>query len=225
MSCGNCETCNCNNKFKNESSLFHEFQKLLAVVLDKAEYTVFATVPNFADDDYFKVAYNVLDGLFEIRPHYEFEDYSDAVNMMGDNSTGNIYDEHGKLVAAFKLNVITGEWRYDYKFEYEVLNEKNSEFFNEVESSVKSNIKDYKLKRLILRYISIIECYGVTEAKKNEYGSTELAHLLWMLKEIYPKAKRTLLERYMFLGYIQGVLRAKNIIDVRHERDIMHELV
>jgi hypothetical protein len=29
----------------------------------------------------------------------------------------------------------------------------------------------------------------------------------------------------MFLGYIQGVLRSKNKIDVRHERDIMHELV
>lgn len=226
MSCGNCNVCSCTNKFEHETLKFDKFQNLLGVILEKFDYNViYQPVQKLDKDDFFTVFYNVEDDLFEVRPHYEFQDYSQVVELMKHKSTGNIYDEHGKLLASFQLHIKNNEWNDEFNFEYERLNNKSSELFSGPESSISSNIKDYKLKRLISRYISIIENEGVTKPKKHEYGSSELEHLLWMLHNIYPKKSRSMLERYMFLGYIQGVLRSKNKIDVRHERDIMHELV
>lgn len=212
MSCGMCKVCTCSNK------LNEEFNNYLGKVFNKIKHDVnYHAIADFDKDDHFLVSYNDKDKIYEVHPHYEHNDYSEVIKGMGNGSTGNVYDEHGKLISAFKVN--------NDKIDYEIINTKNSDIFTQIEHSISSNIKDYKLKRLISRYISIIECHGVTVAKKNEYGSTELEHLLWMLKDIYNKGKRTLLERYMFLGYIQGVLHCKNLIDVRHERDIMHELV
>lgn len=226
MSCGNCKVCSCNNVFEHDTLKFNKFQNFLGLILEKFEYnSIYNPIAKFDKDDYFILCYNSFDGIFELRPHYEFSDYSQVVEMIKHGSTGNVYDEHGKLIAAFQLEVHDREYHTEYTFNYEKLDIKTSELFSGPENSMGANIKDYKLKRLISRYISIIENEGVTVAKKHEYGSSELEHLLWMLHNIYTKKSRSMLERYMFLGYIQGVLRSKNKIDVRHERDIMHELV
>lgn len=227
MSCGNCQTCSCKSTFKSNSYKFLTFNGYLAKIHDKCEYSgIYEPMARFEENDHFLMIFNATDGHFEIRPHYEFSDYSQTVELMQNDSTCNVYDEHGKLIAVMQLIIKDGEWREEIKIEYTEYDRKSENILALPNLNARDeNIKDYILKRLILRYIAIIENEGVIKPVKNQYGSDKLEHLLWMLKDIYKKQPRNLLERYIFLGYIQGVLRCKNLIDVRHERDTMSQLV
>lgn len=172
---------------------------------------------NEEPETFYIIKYNQDDNYYEIHPHYEFITCHNLVLSIPDNATGLLYDEHGKLVSGF-------EYKDKHFVSQKFVQNKKSQLFGVIENSIESNFEDYRLKRLISRYITLIETHGVTKEVKFIYGSTELAHLLWMLKHIYKKSSRSLLERYMFLGYIQGVLSSKNFISVRHERDVMHDL-
>src|SRR5574343_428990 len=105
MTCGKCETCVCKNTFKQNSIKFSSFQTMLSQLFEKFEYnSVYQVVSKLETTDYFMVSYNYDDDLYEIRPHYEFFDYSEIVERIENESTGNVFDEHGRLVASFQLN-------------------------------------------------------------------------------------------------------------------------
>lgn len=170
--------------------------------------------------EHVKVTYIGVDDMYIIEPHYE---YSDTIEIFktDKNFRGMLLDEHGKLILSFIYTHFNTTFKYR-KFQTE--KEKKAKFF---ESNSKYDtgyiIEDYKLKKLISRMIHIIEAYNV-KPKKHERGSTELEHLLWMLHAIYSQDK-FLTKRYNWLGFIQGVLVCKNIIDINHERDIMREIL
>ncbi len=78
-------------------------------------------------------------------------------------------------------------------------------------------------KELLQHYrqicISILPPNVVTEIKQKEGSETEPEHLIWMLTEIQENLTMSSTKRHRWLGYIQGILVSKGVIDVKQERE------
>lgn len=165
-----------------------------------------------------KASYLVDDDMYVIEPYYDGNDTLEVFNE-DVNFRGMILDEHGKLIISFSYQKDKNDFTYCI---YELEKSKTKIFETQDKYDIRYIIEDYKLKKLVSRLISTVEAYGI-KPKKHDRGSTELEHVLWMLYEIYTQ-KKPLSKRYNWLGFIQGVLVLKNIIDIKHERDIMSQI-
>lgn len=133
---------------------------------------------------------------------------------------GIVLDEHGKL----KFTFIAGsDWNGADDLYYADFNQENKYPDTEDKNDSSYLIKDYKLKKIIARLIEILKFYHAIPVKAQR-GSLELNHLYWMLNEIYTQ-KKSLQKRQNWLGFVQAGMVSKNILDIQHERDIMHEIL
>ena len=77
-------------------------------------------------------------------------------------------------------------------------------------------------EELIIRYQVILNSI-TNELSDKKYMSKE--HLLWMLEEIQCNVEQSLTKKHRWLGYIQGILIAFDILDVDQERNITRPLL
>lgn len=138
-----------------------------------------------------------------------------------DTKYATVLDEHGKLlyVASFSKGI------FNTKVDYMPYKSSQTKMLqNDLNhTQLEYHIEDYKLKKIIARLENIIVNEHDVTPQKVERGSTDPAHLLWMLQQIKSQHK-TIAKRANWLGLIQGVLASKNLIDMKHERDIMNAI-
>lgn len=70
---------------------------------------------------------------------------------------------------------------------------------------------------ILSRYEVVIEKQGVKWAKCNPDPGTDLAHLRWMLTQLYGEMPADKAGRW--LGFIQGCLAMRGLISVSEERN------
>lgn len=219
------------NDYNNQSSKVQSFLLMLAKATEQVKpsdklYKIYD--PDFGDDFSINIEFNTCDMLFEIHPHFELneDDLYERIEHINHGDYGKVFDEHGKLICSFRYVQNEEEFHTNHIFDHRLFDRKadNSLFFKR-NLNLGKVIEDYKLKQLIERYISIIKAHRPNVvAYKHPYGSSDLSHLLWMLEDIH-EMRRSISERYMFLGYIQGMLYNLNYIDIKHERDVMNDLL
>ena len=76
-------------------------------------------------------------------------------------------------------------------------------------------------EELLIRYRIILNSI-TNELPDKKYISKE--HLFWMLEEIEYNEEQSLTKKHRWLGYIQGILIAFEILDVDEERNITRPL-
>lgn len=171
----------------------------------------------------FKIIYIKKEDIYIIEPSSQFEN-NDSFFLHDDRKNVTILDEHGKLVSVAHVhNTIDGHQAEILEFDKSI----HSKLFDHdyTRNDLEYLIEDYKLKKLISRMINIVTNQEKNVVpKKHQRGSTELEHLLWMLLEINTNYK-SLSKRANWIGTIQGILAAKNIIDIKHEHDIMKHIL
>lgn len=75
------------------------------------------------------------------------------------------------------------------------------------------------------RYVGLINAsQDHLKAEMDEGNPTSLQHLLWMLLMIKNDPGMSITKRHRWLGYIQGVLVCRGLINVAEERDITRPL-
>lgn len=180
-------------------------------------------LPDFAN---FRATYIKDDDQYIIEPTED--ESNDTFKRILDTDSGFraiVLDEHGKLKLTYVQTYDSGSEFFPTTYEFAIY-DKLANKTKMLECSQKDNpyyaIEDYKLKKIIDRLISTLKMYGA-EPVKEERGSLNNNHLLWMLEEIYTQRK-PLTKRYNWLGFVQCALVSKNIIDIKHERDIMYEI-
>lgn len=174
---------------------------------------------------FFRASYSKDDCMYTIEPSVDkncelFENFISSDSAL----RAVVLDEHGKLKFTYVQEKTSSEFFstvYDYKI-YDQLASKTKMLECSDRSTPFYLIEDYKLKKLIDRLISTLEFYGA-KSVKYERGSLHNDHLMWMLKEIYTQRK-PITKRYNWLGFVQCALVSKNIIDIKHERDIMNQI-
>lgn len=219
------------NDYKNQSSKVQSFLLMLAKATEQIKpsdklYKIYD--PDFTNGFKINIEYNTCDMLLEIHPHFEMNIYDlyERIEHINHNDYGKIFDEHGKLICSFRYEQNEEEFHTNHIFDHRLFDRNaDNSLFVKRNLNLGKVIEDYKLKQLISRYQSIIKAHRPNiEAVKHPYGSSDLSHLLWMLEDIYTM-RRSISERYMFLGYIQGMLYNLNYIDIKHERDVMNDLL
>lgn len=79
---------------------------------------------------------------------------------------------------------------------------------------------------MIDRYIQLIEfCRPDIKPNKNENGSLELSHSLWMLYKMKNEDFNPLTTYSAWITWIQASLYTHNLINIRHEIDITREIL
>lgn len=219
------------NYYNTQSSKVQSFLLMLAKATEQIKpsdklYKIYD--PDFTNDFKINIEFNTCDMLFEIHPHFEMNIYDlyERIEHINHNDYGKVFDEHGKLICSFRYEQNEEEFHTNHIFDHRLFDRKaDNSLFVKRNLNLGKVIEDYKLKQLISRYQSIIKAHRPNiEAFKHPYGSSDLSHLLWMLEDIYTM-RRSISERYMFLGYIQGMLYNLNYIDIKHERDVMNDLL
>lgn len=174
----------------------------------------------------FRATYSEDDSMHIVEPTADGEGNNSVFDYIINNIDKNyriiILDEHGKLKISYTQEP-SGDFFsvYDYKV-YDHIADKTKMLECGSKDEPFYLIEDYKLKKLIDRLTATLRMYGAVPIKE-ERGSLHNNHLLWMLEEIYSQRK-PLTKRYNWLGFVQCALVSKNIIDIKHERDIMHEI-
>ncbi len=219
------------NDYKNQSHKVRSFLLMLAKATEQIKpsndlWKMYD--PNFKDDFKFDIDFNTCDMLYEIHPHFELntDKLFASIEHINHGDYGKVFDEHGKLICSFRYAQNEEEFHTNHIFDHRLFDRNaDNSLFVKRNLNLGKIIEDYKLKQLISRYQSIIKAHRPNiEAFKHPYGSSDLSHLLWMLEDIYTM-RRSISERYMFLGYIQGMLYNLNYIDIKHERDVMNDLL
>lgn len=96
-----------------------------------------------------------------------------------------------------------------------------------------SVIEEFKLQceNIINRYITILnlEVYKTESPslviRPLEGDETNDVHLLWMLRELLLNQEQSITKKHRWLGYVQGVMIAKNYITVLQERELTRQVL
>lgn len=74
-------------------------------------------------------------------------------------------------------------------------------------------------KDLLYRYYKLL-----AEVKDFGEGYTHRLHLIWMIEELNNNPDMSETKKHRWLGYIQGVMTAHEVLDVEQERNATREV-